>query len=102
MFELDTEIHLIFILVVALCIGFILLYRKVNRIMADLTQLTADVAAEVTVDESAITLLAGLKAQLDAAGTDPVALAALSQSLETEQAKLAAAVVAYTPAAPTT
>lgn len=106
MFEIETEIHLTFILqlisLALLIYGFIKLNSKGKFVMADLTKLTADVAAEVTVDESAITLLQGLKAQLDAAGTDPVALAALSSSLETEEAKLAAAVVANTPAAPTT
>lgn len=104
--EPETELHLILSLQVVsfalLLYGFIKLNRKGKVVMADLTKLTADVAAEVTVDESAIALLQGLKAQLDAAGTDPVALAALSQSLEDEQAKLAAAVVANTPAAPTT
>ncbi len=74
--------------------------RKEKSIMADLTQLTADVAAEKTVDDSAIALLQGLKAQLDAAGTDPVALKALSDSLETEQTALAAAVTANTPVPP--
>lgn len=69
-------------------------------IMADLTQLTADVAAVKTVAESAITLLQGIKAQLDAAGTDPAKLAELSASLESTQAELAAAITANTPAAP--
>lgn len=68
--------------------------------MADLTQLTADVAADTTVDQSAITLIQGLAAQLAAAGTDPVALAALSTQLETNAAAIAAAVTANTPAAP--
>lgn len=66
--------------------------------MADLTKLTADVEAEKTVDDSAIALLQGLKAQLDAAGTDPAKLAALSSALETEQAALTAAITANTPA----
>lgn len=79
------------------------LYRveqKENVMAKELDQLTQDVADEVTVEESAITLIEGLKSALDAAGTDPAKLAALSTSLQTEKAKLAAAVVAGTPAAP--
>lgn len=73
---------------------------KENQIMSDLTQLTADVAADTSVDQSAIVLLQGLKAALDSAGTDPVALAALSTQLEANAVALAAAVTANTPAAP--
>lgn len=65
----------------------------------ELQTLTDQVTASVTVQESAITLLNGLKAALDAAGTDPAALAALSASLGTEQQKLADAITANTPAA---
>lgn len=72
---------------------------QLTQIMADLTQLTADVASVKTVAESAITLIQGLKAQLDAAGTDPAKLAELSASLESTQAELAAALTANTPAA---
>jgi len=68
--------------------------------MAALDDLTAQVAANTTVIDSAIVLLEGLKAALDAAGTDPVKLKALSDSLAAEDSKLAAAVAANTPAAP--
>ena len=68
--------------------------------MADLTQLTADVAANNDAVQSAITLLNGLKAALDAAGTDPAALKDLSDKIEASTAALSAAVVANTPAAP--
>lgn len=74
--------------------------KKETRIMADLTDITAAVAQEVTVEESAIALINGLAAQLAAAGTDPAALAALTDQLNTEAASLAAAVTANTPAAP--
>lgn len=67
--------------------------------MADLTELTAEVTNNTTVEQSAITLLQGLKAQLDAAGTDPVALKALSDQLAANDTALAAAVTANTPAA---
>lgn len=74
-----------------------LILRKEDTIMADLTQLTADVAAETAADQSAITLLQGLKAALDAAGTDPVALKALSDSIEANTSALSAAITANTP-----
>lgn len=70
-----------------------------ERIMSALSDLQAAVAAEDTVIASAITLLGGLKAQLDAAGTDPVALAALSADIAAQTASLAAAVSENTPAA---
>lgn len=77
-----------------------LLLQKEKIIMADLATLEADVAAETAADQSAIVLLKGLKDALDAAGTDPAKLAALSQSIEANTAALAAAVTANTPAAP--
>lgn len=67
--------------------------------MTALEQLQADVTAEDTVIGSAITLLNGLYAQLQAAGTDPVALAALSTDIQAKTQALAAAVTANTPAA---
>ena len=65
----------------------------------ELDELTIKVAETKTVTESAIVLLQGLKAKLDAAGTNPIALKALSDSLATTDAAIAAAVVANTPAA---
>ena len=74
-----------------------------------ITKLTADVAAEKTVEQSAITLIQGLAAQLAAAiaaaanaGATPAqldALNALSTQIETSSASLGAAVTANTPAA---
>lgn len=63
----------------------------------DLTQLQAAVAAETTVNESAVALL-GQLAQLirDAAG-DPAALAALADSIEQNTQSLSDAVTANTP-----
>lgn len=74
--------------------------QKVNTMATDLSALTAKVEENAAVDQSAIVLLQGLKAALDAAGTDPAALAALSASLGGSSAALAAAVAANTPAAP--
>lgn len=70
------------------------------KMSQELDDLTAEVAAETTVEQSAITLLNGLAAQLAAAGTDPVKLKALTASIKSSSDSLAAAVVANTPAAP--
>jgi chromosome segregation ATPase len=70
---------------------------KIEKIMADLTKLEADVTAQATVIASAVTLLQGLKQKLDEAGTDKVKLAALSSSIESQTQSLSAAVVANTP-----
>jgi phage shock protein A len=67
---------------------------------SELDDLTAKVTENADVTQSAITLLNGLKEQLDAAGTDPAALAALSQALGSSSSALADAVAANTPAAP--
>lgn len=67
--------------------------------MAVLDDLTANVTANTSAVNSAIALLQNLKAQLDAAGTDPAKLKALSDTLGANDAALAAAVTANTPAA---
>lgn len=67
--------------------------------MTDIAGLTATVARSVTVEASAVALIQGFAAQLAAAGTDPVALAALKTQLDTGADALAAAVAANTPAA---
>ncbi len=74
------------------------LKAKLEAIMSALDDLTAAVAAEDTVIDSAITLLKGLKDALDAAGTDPVALAALSADIAAKTTQLSDAVTANTPA----
>jgi len=78
-----------------------------NRLMSlqdDFTALTAKVAAVQSVDQSAIVLLQGLKAQLDALAAQPTITSAdvqaLSAQLDTSNNALAAAVTANTPAAP--
>ena len=67
----------------------------------ELAALQANVAKNTDVIESAITLLGNIKALLDAAiaSGDPAALTALSATLGAEDDKLAAAIVASTPAA---
>lgn len=79
---------------------------QTEREMTALTDLQTRVASNTTVIESAETLLSGLAAQLEAAiaaqknGDDGAALQALQAQLSTDDAGLAAAVVANTPAAP--
>lgn len=112
MLEPETELDIIFILVIALCIGFIFLYRKVNQLVMatsglpqDVQDLQAAVTQETTVEASAIALLASLATQLTAAlasGNPVAAVEAVVATMNTNQAALAAAVVANTPAAPTT
>lgn len=67
--------------------------------MADLTALTAEVTRNSEVDDSAITLLNGLAAQIVLLKNDPAALQALADQLKASSDKLSAAIVANTPAA---
>lgn len=67
--------------------------------MAELEDLTAQVAANKTVVDSALVLINGIAARIAAAGTDPAKLAALTADLKSEDDALAAAVAANTPPA---
>lgn len=73
--------------------------------MATIDQVVQDVTDETTVEQSLVTLTAGIKAQLDAitAGALPPAtqakVDAIFAQLETNKATLAAAITANTPAA---
>jgi hypothetical protein len=69
---------------------------KETTIMAVLDDIVAKVTAVGTVEDSVITLLTQIKAQLVAAGQDPVKLQALSDALDAQKTKLAAAVTANT------
>jgi hypothetical protein len=70
-----------------------------DQIMSTVDDIQADVTAENTVIDSAVTLLKGLADALKAAGTDPAKLDALHTDITTKSAALAAAVAANTPAA---
>jgi len=65
----------------------------------ELDLLTAQVAENTDVEQSAILLLQNLHDLLVAAGTDPAKLTALKDQLATSKEALAAAIVANTPAA---
>ncbi len=73
---------------------------KEGYVMADLTILTAQVAANTEVEASAIVLIQGLADQLAAAATDPVAITALADQLKLSAQTLAGVIVANTPAGP--
>lgn len=80
--------------------------KRETLIMATLEETLADVQAESAVDDSIITLVTGLKAQLDAVlggQLTPAQQAQVDQifaAIEANKAKVAAAVTANTPAAP--
>lgn len=74
------------------------LNSKVTAMATNLDALTAQVAQNTDVINSALTLINGFAAELAAAGTDPVALQALADSLKASDTSLAAAVAANTPA----
>lgn len=76
-----------------------LIIQKQLKEMEELKELQDKVAAEGTVIDSAVTLLSGLKAALDAAGTDPAALKALSNEIGAKTQTLADAITANTPVA---
>jgi len=63
---------------------------------ATLDDLKAKVDAEVTLEQSAETLLAGLATQLAAAKNDPVKIQAIADELDTNSASFAAAITANT------
>ena len=60
--------------------------------MATIAELQAQVAANTTIVESAITLIHGLATKIEENKTDPAALQAMADELRAEDAKLAEAV----------
>lgn len=65
-----------------------------------ITALTAKVAEQGTVVESAITLLNGLTARLTAANVDPAVVQAITDQVNLQSTALAGAVTTNTPTAP--
>ena len=74
--------------------------KEFSRMSQALDDLATQVAANTSVEESAVTLINGLAAQLAAAGTDPAKLQSLQASLKASADDLAAAVAANTIADP--
>lgn len=64
----------------------------------ELQALTDQVTANTAIAASAVTLINGIAARIDAAKTDPAALTALADSLRSSDTDLAAAIEANTPA----
>ena len=78
------------------------LQRSIEQMSVDLTALTEQVAATATIEQSAITLIEGIAARIEAAvaAADPATKAAvddLTTSLKTASQALADAVKANTP-----
>ena len=68
--------------------------KKENTMSVELDALTAQVAADITVEEGVITLIQGLAAKIESLKNDPVKLQALVDQLKAEDDKVAAAVAA--------
>jgi hypothetical protein len=75
------------------------LMTKVNSIMATMQDVQAAVAAETTIDASAVALIKGLAAQVAALAPNQAAIDALASQIQAQSADLAAAVASNTPAA---
>lgn len=76
------------------------LLKNERTIIMDLTTLQAQVEQTLTVEQSAVTLINGLAAQIAAAADDPAKVSALAAQLKSSADTLAAAITANTPAAP--
>ena len=78
-----------------------IIISKENDMADVLDGITAEVARNTTVVQSALTLIQSLHDLIVAAGTDPVKLKAITDSLQANDDQLAAAVAANTPTPPT-
>lgn len=76
------------------------LARQEMRLMSAINDLELAVAENTSVDSSAIALIEGLAAKIDALGINDARLKALSDNLKASSAALAAAVVANTEVEP--
>lgn len=76
-----------------------LILKKLEQMAKSLADVQADVTAEDTVVDSAITLLKGLAAQVAALQPNQAAIDALAADIEAKTASLSQAVVDNTPAA---
>jgi len=66
--------------------------------MASLADLEVQVKANTDVEASAVALIQGIAAELEAAKTDPVKVQALADQLKASADNLSASIVANTPA----
>lgn len=72
--------------------------EEIRTMSAELDRLTSEVQQSRDATDSAITLISGLADQIRALQNDPAALAALADSLDADQTRIAEAVTANTPA----
>jgi hypothetical protein len=70
---------------------------RLDTMASELDDLTRQVAANKDLTNSAISLIRGLAGKIEAAGTDPVKLKALTDDLKAQDDALAAAITANTP-----
>lgn len=101
-FNVTVKVELSGEVLTAIAASMKLVLERLNDMANELDDLKAAVAANTTVIGSAIELLQGLKAKLDAAiaSGDPAALTALSAELGAQDQALASAIAANTPTAP--
>jgi hypothetical protein len=71
--------------------------KRLKHMSKEFDDLTARVHANSDVLDSAVALINGIAARIEAAGVDPVKLQALTTELQAKDDELAAAVVANTP-----
>lgn len=90
--DLDAKLDLILTRLRALT-------KEIKTMASNLDALTAEVARNTEVDESAITLLKGLAAKIEEMKNDPAALQKLADDMKASSDKLAEAVVTNTPSA---
>ena len=76
-----------------------LILKELHHMSIELDNLTAQVKSNSDAIDSATVLINGIAARITAAGTDPVALKALTDELKSKDDVLAAAVTANTPSA---
>lgn len=72
--------------------------KEVRKMGVELDDLEKEVSENTTVTGSAIALIRGFKAQLEAAGNNPAKLRELAQKLDSNEQALAAAVAEHTAA----
>ena len=92
--EQHLQTVLLIAIFVAVCIIQQQLKRGIKKMASDLTDITQKVTDTEGTEESAITLITSLAQEIADNKNDPAALQALSDRLNAENTKLAAAVAA--------
>ena len=95
---LESKLNIVLYLLNCILDSQSLVLRRQKKTLAILDEVLDEVTETTNVMDSAVVLLDGLKAALDAAGTDPVKLQAIKDSLVTNKQELAEAITRNTPA----